>query len=265
VGGLKNVASAAGGFVGGGGTLGGGNSNMGRDAFVGGGDQNTIGTNSSEAFIGGGSLNAIATSAPYATIGGGDANSVSAEYATIPGGDGNTAAGIASFAAGYHAEAAHSGSFVWSDYTSGSAVIKDRGANDFVARASGGVYLYSNEAATSGVELPSGESTWVSLSDRNAKTDVVPLDDASILAKVAALPIASWSYKTDRNVRHVGPMAQDFYAAFGTGVDDRHITSIDEDGVALAAIKALQREIGALHGENARLQSRLAALEHKAR
>jgi DNA-binding transcriptional MerR regulator len=34
-------------------------------------------------------------------------------------------------------------------------------------------------------------------------------------------------------------MAQDFYAAFNVGEDDRHITSIDEDGVALAAIKAL--------------------------
>jgi cell division protein FtsB len=51
-------------------------------------------------------------------------------------------------------------------------------------------------------------------------------------------------------------MAQDFYAAFGTGVDNRHITSIDEDGVALAAIKAL-------HAENAKLTARLATLEAK--
>jgi hypothetical protein len=66
-------------------------------------------------------------------------------------------------------------------------------------------------------------------------------------------------------VRHVGPMAQDFYAAFGTGVDDRHITSIDEDGVALAAIKALnaklQRDSAKLRRDNAKLQTRLAALE----
>jgi hypothetical protein len=37
-------------------------------------------------------------------------------------------------------------------------------------------------------------------------------------------------------------MAQDFYAAFSVGEDNRHITSIDEDGVALAAIQALHRE-----------------------
>jgi len=54
-------------------------------------------------------------------------------------------------------------------------------------------------------------------------------------------------------VRHVGPMAQDFYAAFKVGEDDKHITSIDEDGVALAAIKAL-------HAENLRLRRELAVL-----
>jgi hypothetical protein len=47
-------------------------------------------------------------------------------------------------------------------------------------------------------------------------------------------------------------MAQDFYAAFGVGEDDKHITSIDEDGVALAAIKAL-------HAENARLRRTTSA------
>jgi len=88
------------------------------------------------------------------------------------------------------------------------------------------------------------------------KTNVVPLDDAAVLDKVAALPVSEWSYTAERGVRHVGPMAQDFYAAFGVGEDDRHITSIDEDGVALAAIKAL-------HSENARLSSRLAKLEAK--
>jgi cell division protein FtsB len=63
-------------------------------------------------------------------------------------------------------------------------------------------------------------------------------------------------------------MAQDFYAAFGVGEDDRHITSIDEDGVALAAIKALHAENADLHAENAGLRQRVArdeaqrALDH---
>jgi hypothetical protein len=62
-------------------------------------------------------------------------------------------------------------------------------------------------------------------------------------------------------------MAQDFYAAFGVGEDDRHITSIDEDGVALAAIKGLyeksERENGALRTQVSSMQSRLAALAAK--
>jgi len=70
---------------------------------------------------------------------------------------------------------------------------------------------------------------------------------------VSSLPISEWSYTTERGVRHVGPMAQDFYAAFNVGEDDRHITSIDEDGVALAAIKAL----------NARVERRDALLDAK--
>ena len=77
-----------------------------------------------------------------------------------------------------------------------------------------------------------------------------------MLAKVAALAVTQWSYTTERDVRHVGPMAQDFYAAFKVGEDNQHIASIDEDGIALAAIKAL-------HAENATLRQRLSALEEK--
>ena len=91
-----------------------------------------------------------------------------------------------------------------------------------------------------------------------------------MLDKVAMLPIERWSYKSERGVRHVGPMAQDFYATFRVGEDDKHITSIDEDGIALAAIKALHAKnaqlrrrdsaaINALHLENAALRGQLAA------
>jgi hypothetical protein len=207
-------------------------------------------------------------SAGSATVIGGYDNIASGLYAIVAGGYLNTASGELSYAAGFHADAAHNGSFVWSDYTAGSSVLKDTAVNQFLVRASGGVYVYSNEKATTGVELSPGSGTWASLSDRNAKTAIVPLDDDAILAKVAALPIDAWQYKSERGVRHVGPMAQDFYAAFGTGVDNRHITSIDEDGVALAAIKALHHDnrklaetCALLKTENARLERRLDALE----
>jgi hypothetical protein len=99
------------------------------------------------------------------------------------------------------------------------------------------------------------------------KTAIVPLDDAAILAKVAALPLSTWSYISERGVRHVGPMAQDFYAAFGVGEDDRHITSIDEDGVALAAVKGLykrsNREYARLRHEHDALRSQQASIQRQ--
>jgi trimeric autotransporter adhesin len=103
--------------------------------------------------------------------------------------------------------------------------------------------------------------TWSSLSDRDAKTNFAPLDDASILEKVSTLPIGAWRYKSEAGVRHLGPMAQDFFAAFGVGADDRHITSIDEDGVALAAIKALDAKLARKDSDNRQLQGRIARLE----
>jgi len=104
-------------------------------------------------------------------------------------------------------------------------------------------------------DAAAGSGTWASASDRALKTDVARIDDAAVLEKVAGLPISRWSYVSERGVRHVGPMAQDFYAAFGVGEDDKHITSIDEDGVALAAIKALRTENLRLRAQQARLQA----------
>jgi hypothetical protein len=65
-------------------------------------------------------------------------------------------------------------------------------------------------------------------------------------------------------------MAQDFYTAFGVGEDRRHIASVDADGVALAAIKGLSRELRTerrrRHQEERRLDrlaARVAALEQR--
>ena len=254
--------------------LGGGDTNeisSATDSVIVGGHNNTL--SGEYGFIGAGLNNNVSGEGAYIAAGGyntasgegavidGGFNSTAAgKFATIPGGYVNSAAGTYSFAAGARASAAQTGTFVWSDGSDGDTILTSTAAYQFLARASGGFTLYTNAASTVGAQLAAGSGTWASLSDRNAKTNIAPLDDASVLAKVAALPIERWSYKSERGVRHVGPMAQDFYAAFGVGEDDKHITSIDEDGVALAAIKALHRENGALHAENAQLRARLAAV-----
>ncbi len=91
-------------------------------------------------------------------------------------------------------------------------------------------------------------------SDRNAKEKFTSISPQQVLDKVATMPVSEWQYKTDANgIRHIGPMAQDFHAAFGlNGADDRHISTVDEGGVALAAIQGLNEE---LHERDAEIQS----------
>ena len=107
--------------------------------------------------------------------------------------------------------------------------------------------------------------TFVSSSDRNVKENFAPVDSQAVLEKVASLPVSRWNYKEDKSQQHVGPMAQDFYAAFQVGPDDKHITTVDEGGVALAAIQGLNQKLEArsqaLAAENAELKARLEKLE----
>lgn len=84
-----------------------------------------------------------------------------------------------------------------------------------------------------------------STSDRNAKENFAEISPEKILAKVASIPISQWNFKGQhRDVEHIGPMAQDFHAAFGlNGGDDKHINMTDEGGVALAAIQGLNQKV----------------------
>ena len=84
-------------------------------------------------------------------------------------------------------------------------------------------------------------------SDRNTKEHFQPVDNQAVLAKVAALPVTQWNYKQDQaDVQHIGPMAQDFQAAFQLdGGDEKHISVVDEGGVALAAIQGLNQKLEA--------------------
>ena len=83
----------------------------------------------------------------------------------------------------------------------------------------------------------------IQTSDRNAKENISPVAPDRILSAVSALPIATWNFKNDSSGQHIGPMAQDFRAAFGFGNTDSGICSVDADGVALAAIQGLNRKL----------------------
>jgi hypothetical protein len=235
---------------------------------VGGGNNNNIGASSTHSTIAGGQENDIGINSDSSAIGGGGFNTIggSSQYATIPGGNNNFATNR-SFAAGTRAKANHSGAFVWGD--SNNADVASTNNNSFTMRASGGYRLFSNSGATLGVYLAPNGGSWTSISDRNAKENFEPVNARAVLNKVAALPMSTWNYKSQAiAVRHIGPMAQDFKAVFGVGETDTGITTVDADGVALAAIQGLNEvvtekdaRISELEKQNAKVEDRLAALE----
>ena len=104
-------------------------------------------------------------------------------------------------------------------------------------------------------------------SDRNAKTAFHPVESRSILEKLTALPLTTWAYTNSPDIRHLGPVAQDFATAFALGEDDQHIATVDADGVALAAIQGLNQKLEEqLKERDARIRSleqRLLALKQQ--
>ncbi len=238
-------------------TVGGGiqNTASGRFATIGGGGNNTA--SGDNATVGGGWYNTA--SGMQATVAGGGDNTASGSIATIPGGSHNTAAGIYSFAAGHRAKANHNGAFVWGDFSYSD--VSSAANNQFTVRASGGVRFFSDVDLSTGVTLNAGSGSWTTLSDRNQKENFRAEEGEAVLAKVAALPITSWNYKAEgAEVRHLGPMAQDFHAAFGLGADDRTITTVDVDGVNMLAIQALEKRTRDLQARLDGNEERLAAL-----
>jgi hypothetical protein len=184
--------------------------------------------------------------------------------ASLAGGTNASATGARSTALGTNASTAgHAGSFVYGDAsTVGSGGVAANDApNQFMVRAAGGYKLFSNAARTTGVLLAPNASAWSSLSDRHSKHRFEALDGETVLARLAAMPVQTWSYKAqDDAIRHAGPTAQDFHAAFGLGEDPLRISTIDADGIALAAARALEARTRTQADELSALRAQVEAL-----
>jgi len=246
-------------------TVSGGFSNIasGDRAMVGGGEGNIA--SGSGAMVGGGYGNTASGWTAFVGGGGSDGtnylgNQAQGNASTIPGGMDNVASGNYSFAAGYGSNAVHNGTFVWTcaDCNPTQSTAPDQ----FLVSASGGVTMYTSNDLSAGVQVLPGSGTWSSLSDRNAKANFADVNSQDILARVVSMPIQTWNYKTqDASIRHLGPMAQDFYAAFKVGEDDTHITTIDSEGVALAAIQGLYQVVQEKDAKIAAQQKQIDSLE----
>ncbi|HQR12505.1 MAG TPA: tail fiber domain-containing protein [Casimicrobiaceae bacterium] len=225
-------------------TVGGGSSNFasGTHATIGGGHSNQ--TTNTGATVAGGVSNYA--SGINATVGGGLSNTANGIYSTIPGGSQNVTSNNYAFAAGFRAKALAGGCFTWADandFDFNCAIF-----NAFTARATGGVYFVTAidgvGNATAGVQLPAGSGAWSALSDRAAKRDLALVDGRAVLAKLAQMPVYTWRYKSEQSgALHLGPVAQDFATAFGLGDGDKTISTVDADGVAIAAIQGLNARL----------------------
>ncbi len=245
-GGEGNTVKAPGGAIGGGFQ----NSVYGGNSAIAGGYQNFAGGNAS-------------------TVGGGSGNVATGVASTIPGGRANAATGDDSFAAGRRAKAQRAGQFVWADSINidfdpqALGSFSSNNANTFQARATGGVQFVTGVNAGGAVThscymLPSSAG-WNCSSDRNVKEAFTNVSPKAVLAKLMTVPVSTWSYIGSKALQ-MGPMAQDFHAAFGLSGSDKSINNIDAQGVAFAAIQGLNQKVSA---ELKRKDAKVVALERE--
>lgn len=289
-GGFDNIASGPKSTVGGGQR----NHASGSDSTIGGGQ----GNNATDTYgtVAGGFSNTA--SGNFSTIGGGFGNVTIGSSATVGGGSENCAGGSFSWAGGLRAKVRPGadpdfagacsgltypgglgdvGTFVWADRQNENFV--STGSNQFLVRASGGFGFNTNSIpsgrlinTSTGAFLTTG-GTWTNASSRALKTAFEAIDAGDVLARLLALPLTRWQYReSPAEGMHLGPVAEDFHAAFGLGADGQAISTVDASGVALAAIQGLnakleavrdglRAQVEALGAENAALRARLDRLE----
>jgi hypothetical protein len=209
-------------------------------------------------------------------IAGGVFNSATGNAGFVSGGLENCAGGNASWAGGQRAKVrpafpgggddfgcfgvplgtpgtGDEGTFVWAD--SQNADFISTGSDQFLVRAAGGIYLGANSSpsipsgrfinTSTGAFLSTG-GVWTNSSSRALKAGFEAVEPATILSRLLELPLTRWVYKASPGEgMHLGPMAEDFHAAFGLGASAETISTVDASGVALAAIQGLNQRLEA--------------------
>ena len=198
-------------------------------------------------------------------------------YTVRAGGQGSVALGYRttanndySVAIGYRASHnTHTGTMAMGDESTTDSV-RNQADNEFRIRYNGGIRLRVSTAANGntpgaggnvGCDLTVAVPSWTCASSRTLKENYLTVDGEDVLARVRALPITTWSMiGGDRSVRHLGPVAEDFYHAFGLGLGETTIGLGDIDGVNLAGVKALEARTTELRRE---LDARAAELRQE--
>ncbi|MCS7000804.1 MAG: hypothetical protein NZ481_08000 [Candidatus Kapabacteria bacterium] len=250
-------------------------------SVIGGGKGNTASGEAST--VGGGSNNTA--SGDYSTVGGGFGNTTGGNYSVVIGGRYNEANADFVMVFGDNVEPSVAEAYRVYFFGDGSIDNRDRARPSgflVINRLNGNhpIHVGTNKANGNGAYLSAG-GVWTNASSRSKKDRFVPLNAQEVLAKIRQLPVEGWYY-AGTNEYHIGPCAEDFHEAFGTGVLDSpdartSLAASDVAGVALLGIKALveqveqegaavrsaQEELEALRQESAALREKVTVLEQK--
>lgn len=212
-------------------------------------------------------------------------------YTVRAGGQGSVALGYRttanndySVAIGYRASNnTHTGTMAMGDESTTDSV-RNQADNEFRIRYNGGIRLRVSTAANGntpgaggnvGCDLTVAVPSWTCASSRTLKENFDAVDGEDVLDRIRRIPINTWNMiGGDRQVRHLGPVAEDFYHAFPLGLGETTIGLGDIDGVNLAGVKALEArtthlqqqldqrtaEVTQMRGEVAALRAQVEAL-----
>jgi trimeric autotransporter adhesin len=209
----------------------------------------------------------VTAASGWASTAMGSVTTASGDYSTAMG-RGTLASGGFSTAMGYAASTqSYMGSFVYGDAAT-LDTVRASAAHQATWRTTGGFRIFTNTALTNGCSIVANGTAWSCTSSRLEKENFAEVDGEDVLRRLRSVPVTSWNGIAEGpQVRHIGPMAQDWHAAFALNDDPLTIHQGDLAGVSLAAVQALdgrterqEERIRALEAENAALRERVEAL-----
>ncbi|OCK55418.1 tail fiber domain-containing protein [Bradyrhizobium sp. LMTR 3] len=150
------------------------------------------------------------------------------------------------------------GAWVHDGYNASNAVFAFGGGS--------GATWYASNNGTASWNVASAISLWnasgvlAGASSRTFKEGFRALDKSSVLDRISHLKIDEWKYRHEPgSVRHIGPVAEDWHEAFGTGDSDKYIPLMDGVGVTLVGVQALKEKNDSLYAEVESLRAELKA------
>jgi trimeric autotransporter adhesin len=150
------------------------------------------------------------------------------------------------------------------------ANVITRNLNNATAIGAGVLVNASNKIrlGNAAVTVIEGQVAFTASSDKTKKENFEPVDGEEVLGKIRGFELSSWNFigHDPEQFRHYGPMAQDFYAAFGhDGVgqigSETTINSGDLAGVLMIAVQALEKRTAELKQKEAQIAALAARLE----